>query len=44
MKYNKYVHISCKRFGDETDAKKFYKYLIGEYDLTEDEAIMYLDT
>lgn len=44
IKYNKYVHISCKRFGDIKDATKFYKYLIGEYELTEDEAIMYLDT
>ena len=44
IKYNKYTHISAKRFGYETDAIKFYKYLIGEYELTEDEAIMYLDT
>ena len=44
IKYNKYTHISAKRFGHESDATKFYKYLIGEYELTEDEEIMYLDT
>ena len=44
IKYNKFVHVSMKRFGDEEDATKFYKFLLGEYELTEDEAIMYLDT
>lgn len=44
IKYNKYIHISVKRFGLESDATKFYKFLLGEYKLTEDEAIMYLDT
>lgn len=44
VKYNNYVHVSLNRFGHISDATKFYKYLIGEYELTEDEEIMYLDT
>ena len=44
IKYNKFVHISMRRFGSITDATKYYKFLIGEYELTEDEEIMYLDT
>lgn len=44
IKYNKYIHISMNRFGSKTDATKYYKFLIGEYQLTEDEEIMYLDT
>ncbi len=44
IKYNKFVHINMKRFGYKEDATKFYKYLLGEYELTEDEEIMYLDT
>ena len=44
IKYNKFVHISMRRFGSITDATKYYKFLIGEYELTEDEVIMYLDT
>lgn len=44
IKYKKFVHVSMKRFGNESDATKFYKFLLGEYKLTEDEAIMYLDT
>ena len=44
IKYNKFVHISMRRFGYSSDATNFYKYLIGEYELTEDEEIMYLDT
>lgn len=44
IKYNKFVHVNMKRFGLESDATKFYKFLLGEYKLTEDEAIMYLDT
>ncbi len=41
IKYNKYTHISMKRFGHITDATKFYKSLIGEYELTKNEAILY---
>lgn len=44
IKYNKFVHVSMKLFGTELDATKFYKFLLGEYKLTEDEEIMYLDT
>ncbi|WP_051651787.1 HNH endonuclease signature motif containing protein [Prevotella sp. P6B1] len=44
IKFNKFVHYSVNRFGHESDATKFYKFLIGEYKLTEDEEIMYLDT
>lgn len=44
IKYNKYTHISMKRFGHITDATKFYKSLIGEYELTENEAILYWES
>ena len=44
IKFNKYLHISMSLFGNITDATKYYKALIGEYQLTEDEEIMYLDT
>ena len=44
IKYNKFVHISMRRFGHLSDATKFYKSLIGEYELTDDEAIMYWES
>lgn len=44
IKFNKFIHISMKRFGDVTDATKFYKSLIGEYELTDDEAILYWES
>lgn len=44
IKYNKYIHISLKRFGHITDATKFYKSLIGEYELTENERILYWES
>ncbi len=44
IKYNKFVHISVKRFGHESDATKFYKSLIGEYELTDDESILYWES
>lgn len=42
--FGKFVHVNKRMFGHKSDATKFYKYLIGEYELTEDEEIMYLDT
>lgn len=44
IKYNKFIHISMKRFGDASDATKFYKSLIGEYELTDDETILFWES
>ncbi len=44
IKYNKFVHINMRLFPYELDATKYFKFLLGEYKLTEDEEIMYLDT
>lgn len=44
IKINKFIHISMKRFGDATKATKFYKSLIGEYELTDDETILFWES
>ncbi len=42
--FGKFVHFNLRMFGNEQDATKFYKSLIGEYELTEDESILYWES
>ncbi len=42
--FGKFVHVNMRMFGHEIDATKFYKSLIGEYKLTEDEHIQYWES
>ena len=44
IKFNKFFHTSKRRFGDATDATKFYKSLIGEYELTDNETILFWES
>lgn len=44
IKFNKFFHTSKRRFGDATNATKFYKSLIGEYELTDDETILFWES